>query len=518
MEKKIAVLIVLVTCAGLLFAAGGSESAKAGNSKQLSMHLVFNGIVFDENWDIYRYAAEKTGISLTGTASKNNTDSKQAFNLMIASGNLPDIISYTISDLELLGFKDGAVIDLSDLIEKHAPNIKRFMKEHPRLAKDMYAYNGKIYALPTYYDYDKLNVTTTIFIRTDWLKKFNLKVPSTIEEMEKVLTTIVNGDANGNGKKDEIGLFGRGTGTQTPLRNSMSMLGARSITSFYIDENGKIQHNVLEPSFKTAVETMASWYKKGLVDKEIFTRGWAARDQLLPTDLGTATFDWPASTSGYNYRNDTPAGFEFKAIPPLRDKNGKLITKSPKRNTSVSWAWGISATAKDPVAAIKYMDWWFSEEGRRTWNWGIEGKHYTMVNGKPQFTDYVLKNSENLTPLQVLHKAGAQVSGIGVHQDAEYEFATAANAVALEAWKIYMENNGTVSEIPILKFSPEEQAEIAKIKPAIDQTTSEYIQKWILGASDINAEWDTYIKRLKELGLDKFIALYQKAYDRFNKN
>ena len=80
MGKKIAVLIVLVTCAGLLFAAGGSESAKAGNSKQLSMHLVFNGIVFDENWDIYRYAAEKTGISLTGTASKNNTDSKQAFN------------------------------------------------------------------------------------------------------------------------------------------------------------------------------------------------------------------------------------------------------------------------------------------------------------------------------------------------------------------------------------------------------------------------------------------------------
>ena len=127
---------------------------------------------------------------------------------MIASGNLPDIISYTISDLELLGFKDGAVIDLSDLIEKHAPNIKRFMKEHPRLAKDMYAYNGKIYALPTYYDYDKLNVTTTIFIRTDWLKKFNLKVPSTIEEMEKVLTTIVNGDANGNGKKDEIPLAG----------------------------------------------------------------------------------------------------------------------------------------------------------------------------------------------------------------------------------------------------------------------------------------------------------------------
>ena len=518
MKKRILLGMCVILTAAFVYAMGGSEEAAAvaKADKQLTIHMVFNGMVFDGNWDIYRLAAAKTGVMLKGTASKNNTDAKQAFNLMVASGSLPDIISYTQSDLETLGLKDGAVIDLTDLINKHAPNIKRFMKENPRFAKDMYAYDGKIYALPTYFDSDKLNVTTTLFIRTDWLKKFNLKVPTTVEELEHVLTVIVNGDANGNGKKDEVGLFARGTGTQTPLLYTAGILGARYATSFYV-ENGKLNYNPLEPTFKPAIATLADWYKKGLVDKELFTRGWGARDQLLPTNLGTATLDWPASTSGYNFRNDTPAGFEFTAIPPLHDASGAVLTRSLRRNPATTFAWSISASAKDPVTVIKYMDWWFSEEGRRAWNFGIEGKHYNLKDGKPVFTDYVLKNPENLTPLQVLYRAGSQVSGIGVCQDAEYEFATASNDIARNAWKLYMEKGNTVPDIPVLKFSPQEQTEVQKIKPAIDQTTTEYLQKWILGASDINKDWDTYIKRIKEQGLDRMVELHQAAYNRYNR-
>ena len=263
MKKRILLGMCVILTAAFVYAMGGSEEAAAvaKADKQLTIHMVFNGMVFDGNWDIYRLAAAKTGVMLKGTASKNNTDAKQAFNLMVASGSLPDIISYTQSDLETLGLKDGAVIDLTDLINKHAPNIKRFMKENPRFAKDMYAYDGKIYALPTYFDSDKLNVTTTLFIRTDWLKKFNLKVPTTVEELEHVLTVIVNGDANGNGKKDEVGLFARGTGTQTPLLYTAGILGARYATSFYV-ENGKLNYNPLEPTFKPAIATLADWYKK----------------------------------------------------------------------------------------------------------------------------------------------------------------------------------------------------------------------------------------------------------------
>ena len=31
--------------------------------------------------------------------------------------------------------------------------------------------------------------------------------------------------------------------------------------------------------------------------------------------------------------------------------------------------------------------------------------------------------------------------------------------------------------------------------------------------SDVDKDWDTYIKNLKDSGLDKFLSIYQTAYD-----
>ncbi|AEE16980.1 extracellular solute-binding protein [Treponema brennaborense] len=505
---------ILAVCA---FAAGGKEPMATGNSaKELSVHMVQNGFVFDEDWEIYRYAALQNNVKLKGVASKNNTNATQAFNLMVASGKLPDIISFTVADLEKLG-SDGGVIDLTQLINDYAPNISAFMQAHPRFAKDMYALDGKIYAIPTFYDYDKLNVAYGLFIRTDWLKKFNLKTPTTVAELEAVLTAIVNGDANGNGKKDEIGLFARSPGgVADAVRYSAGMLGARHMGSFYV-ENGKVNYNPLEPTFKTAIATLADWYKKGLVDYELFTRGGAARDRVLPTNLGTATFDWFVSTAAYNRTVTDIPGFEFLPIPPLKNETGAIVSRSVARGTTNGSGWSISASASDPVAAIKFMDWWFSEDGRRAWNWGIEGKHYVIKDGRPVFTELVLDNPEKLTPIQVLYKAGSQIAGVGVWQDAEYEIATASD-IAKKGWQIYMQPGNCFDDIPILKFSTEDQNEIKKLMAPINQTTAEYVQKWILGAADINQDWDSYVKRITSQGLPRVLQLQQAAYDRFNAN
>ena len=40
------------------------------------------------------------------------------------------------------------------------------------------------------------------------------------------------------------------------------------------------------------------------------------------------------------------------------------------------WGTGISIDCKDPVRAIKFLDFLASDEGQILNNWGIEGKHY----------------------------------------------------------------------------------------------------------------------------------------------
>ncbi|HLU22146.1 MAG TPA: ABC transporter substrate-binding protein, partial [Bacillaceae bacterium] len=46
------------------------------------------------------------------------------------------------------------------------------------------------------------------------------------------------------------------------------------------------------------------------------------------------------------------------------------------------WGISISKDCKDPVAAIKFIDFLASEEGQILQNWGIEGEHYEIVDGK----------------------------------------------------------------------------------------------------------------------------------------
>lgn len=488
----------------------GTEAVKE-KDKNLSVFLIFNGMPLSEEWEIYRKAEEATGVKVKSYASKNNTDSVQAYNLMLASNDLSDIIAYRVPDLEKLG-SDGGVIPLNDLIEKHAPNIKKFINENPLYRKDMYSLDGKIYAIPTYYDLDKLSVSSGLFIRTDWLKKYGLPIPKTLEETEKALMTFKEQDANGNGRKDEIGIFIRGN-IQTTLNNLTGIFGARPYKTFYVEDD-KVVFATLDPNFKKAVKIAADWYKKGLIDKEIFTRGWGARDAVLPTNIGGMTLDWFGSTAGYNNLSSQIAEFEFYPIEPLQIEDG-VKTVVLGRNTTPEIGWGISASAKNPEQAIKFMDWWFSEEGRKTWNFGIEGKHYTMVDGEPVFTDYVLNNPDGKGPLRVLQEVGAQVSGPGVQQDANYEFQS-SNDIAKQGFEMYMKNQNTIDPLPILKYSPNDVKKLEKIMTLVNQTTEEYMQKWILGVSDVDSDWDTYVNRIQQNGIDEAMELVQKSNNHYN--
>lgn len=509
MKKKIAIGALLLST--LMFNGCSKDGDSKENEKNLSIFLVFNGMPLNNEWKIYKKAEEAMGVKIKSYASKNNTDSTQAYNLMLASNDFSDIIAYRVPDLEKLG-SDGGMIALNDLIDKHAPNIKKFIEENPKYRKDMYSLDGKIYAIPTYYDLEKLSVSSGLFIRTDWLKKFGLSIPKTIDETENALTIFKEQDANGNGRKDEVGIFVRGN-IQAALNNLTGVFGARPYKTFYA-ENDKVTFATLDPNFKDAIKLAADWYKKGLIDREVFTRGWGARDTVLPTNIGGMTLDWFGSTASYNSLTAQIPGFEFYPIEPLEIKNGvKSVTIG--RNTTPEIGWGISAAAKNPELAIKFMDWWFSEEGRRTWNFGIEGEHYQIVDGNPIFTDLVLKNPDGKGPLKVLQEVGAQVSGPGVQQNADYEYQY-SNNIAKQGFEMYMKDGNTTMPLPILKYSPKDIKKLEKIMAPVNQTTEEYMQKWILGVSNVDDDWDTYINRIKQNGIGDAIELVQKGYTHYN--
>ena len=477
--------------------------------KEFTVFLNFNNMPFDSNWQVWQEAAKRTNISLKGTISLSNSNEEEAFNLMMSSGNLADIIGYVdASSLEKLG-RDGGMIPLNDLIKEHAPNIQKVLDEDARFRQTAYSLDGNIYQIPKN---QELKAAEFWWIRQDWLDKLNLKAPPTVDELHDVLYAFRNEDPNGNGLKDEIPLFDR-AGWKQP--DEYLYLWDTSL-EFY-PRDGKMKYEPLEENFKTGVSNMIKWYQEGLIDPEIFTRGASSRDTLLGGDLGGCTHDW-VSTANYNSTlQETIPGFQMVAIAPPADQNG-VVKERVSRYPGVGW--GISSQCKDPVTVIKFMDYFFTEEGSDLMNWGIEGDTFTRdADGSKHFTDTVLQSE--LTPIGYLRSIGAQYR-IGMCQDGDYEYATMKED-GIEANKLYNGHDEWFDDsLPpyldgkmALKYTSDDETEYKNIMASIKPYVDEKFQSWILGVNDFDSEYDTFIKELKARGIDRALEINQKAYDTF---
>lgn len=477
--------------------------------KEFTVFLNFNNMPFDSNWQVWQEAAKRTNVSLKGTISLSNSNEEEAFNLMMSSGNLADIIGYVdASSLEKLG-RDGGMIPLNDLIKEHAPNIQKVLDEDARFRQTAYSLDGNIYQIPKN---QELKAAEFWWIRQDWLDKLNLKAPTTVDELHDVLYAFRNEDPNGNGLKDEIPLFDR-AGWKQP--DEYLYLWDTSL-EFY-PRDGKMKYEPLEENFKTGVSNMIKWYQEGLIDPEIFTRGASSRDTLLGGDLGGCTHDW-VSTANYNSTlQETIPGFQMVAIAPPADQNG-VVKERVSRYPGVGW--GISSQCKDPVTVIKFMDYFFTEEGSDLMNWGIEGDTFTRdADGSKHFTDTVLQSE--LTPIGYLRSIGAQYR-IGMCQDGDYEYATMKED-GIEANKLYNGHDEWfddslppyLDEKMALKYTSDDETEYKNIMASIKPYVDEKFQSWILGVNDFDSEYDTFIKELKARGIDRALEINQKAYDTF---
>ena len=69
---------------------------------------------------------------------------------------------------------------------------------------------------------------------------------------------------------------------------------------------------------------------------------------------------------------------------------------------------------------------------------------------------------------------------------------------------------------PITKFAytQEEEAEAMEIATSLNNYVKEKIALWCTGASDVDADWDNYLKDLENIGLSRYLAMTQEAYDR----
>lgn len=476
---------------------------------ELTIHMHFrNAYTYQEDWPVFQEAAKLTNVTLKGVAPSSATDTQEVFNLLMVSGNLPDIVEgNNLKDDFIRYGMEGAFIPLEDLIADYAPNIQEFLDTHDYVRTFASAPDGHMYFIPYVPDG---SAGKGYYIRKDWLDTLDLDIPTTVEDLYEVLKAFANEDPNGNGLKDEIPYFSRHVSENFRDNEAVRLTHFWGAYTDFYEEEGLVKHGFTSEEFKEGIINVAKWYDEGLIDPEIYTRGSQSRDIALGDDIGGFVHDWFGSTASYNttLADDIP-DFELIPIAPPADVNG-LVWEEYNRDLVKPDGWAITSANEHQIETIKYFDFWFSEEGRRLINFGIEGVQYDMIDNKPVFKEEFLNGEKSVQ--DQLWDIGSQVP-IGFFQDFDYEIQT-YNEIAVQGVELYVENEYVKAAFPLVSFTEAEQKVYDELHVNIESYMRDTHQRWILGAEDVNDGWDAYIERLDELGFQEFLAIYQSGYDR----
>lgn len=465
--------------------------------------------------EIMKAADEATNVHVTFTHPASGTD-KETFNLKVTSMEFEDILEYTWGSYPggpVQAIEDGIIIDLAPYIEAgYAPNFKKVLDENPEIAKQITTDEGQIYAFPAIGD-ESVNVTAGYYFREDMLKAVGLDAPKTIADWEEVLTAF----------KEELGVESPFTGQSSHLIAGYSWLaGAFDTYSGYYVRDGKVQYGFMDEGYKEYVETMARWYKNGLIDQEIFGNDNKVTSSKLLNDKTGASYGFIGSAIG-TYTNNAKANegtnpdFKLVAVqyPVLNEGDEPTFVNRSWDVRTANMA-AITTACEDVEAAVAYLDYWYGEEGNILKNFGIEDLSYTMVNGEPKYTDLILKNPDGLSVGQALGRytraSNPTVGFIDVRYYEQY-YQLEEQVEAMYLWNEYADNALEVL-MPTVTATSEEAEELATLEGSIKTYVSEELTKFIMGSRDIS-EYDSFVEALKSMNVERAIEIKQAAYDRY---
>lgn len=478
-----------------------------------------------------KYVEEKTNINIEWDLVPDNAlnDRKQ---LMLASGDYPEVILHgnLTKDEQMKYGKQGVFLPLNDLIEQYAPNIKKAIENLPYLKGSITAPDGNIYALPQINECYHCNYAMKLWINKAWLDQLGLQMPTTTDEFYEVLKAFKERDPNNNGKKDEIPLTGS---DEMWAGNIAAFLMNAFITDDYVDKDsgnflfvrdGKVDLAANKEEWKQGLQYLNKLYEEGLIDPAAFTQNADAIQQLgnrepdnIMGAITTALISYAVSPDDKHPRHK-----DYVTLPPLKGPNGLQQSLNFAGVSRSQFALTNKATKEQQIAAIRLVDFLFTEEAIVLQEHGPEGNSWRKatdgelgMDGKPAKYAFIPKAAEKTT-----HNDGWEQIGPSLrtyqYRDSwmapQDPLAEGAYEVRLKRESQKYEAYASDELYPSSVFIALEDTEIAaQLRTTIRDYIKSNMAQFITGSKDIDKDWDSYAKGFDGLQIERYIQIYQNA-------
>lgn len=499
---------------------------------------------------IVKAVEEKLNVKLRfKTTHSSANDGVEIMRLNLATGQSGDIVCIPIwgngaSTLIQNGVEEGLFANMGDIAEKNPgrystlekcftdSTFKYYNSQYYKQPKENYAfwaagYQSQPAGAPVY----NMNI----------MNELGATIPKTVDEFVSYLRLVKE-------KKPDITpfFFRNDMGSQMSwgkgeINQIFFQTQGTEMAKMVQDSSGNWYNSTTDSRNKEIWKQLASYYKEGLFDKELFTVKDDAfmSDKFVTGKLAVATCFLPNSsfTSLLSYYD-----MIAKANPDMKKEdlmNFMQIQPEPLTGpggsgygseTSFSTFYGsfIANTSKNKERAMDVLNYLISDEGMTLLWYGIKGVHYQDQDTDGNVTGF---DKEKFI-------ADNEVWGIGNGWNFNLCFATVGyppyyidrnngwsaalanqpinNTYAglpqeivdysVNTWKLWSEK--AFKPKPVYQKALDEIAEVQDIKKKLEEIRLRYFTGFIFGSIDVDSNWDKFVQELKDAGIDQYVQTF----------
>jgi putative aldouronate transport system substrate-binding protein len=479
------------------------------------------------------------------TTSYGASEATEARQISLAGGDLPEAYMLVpwasqFSQAELLRYGDqGVIVPLNDLIEEHGPNIADALDAEPGFKELTETPDGQIWGLPQWNDCYHCSYPYKFWINTQWLTNLGLAMPTTPDEFFTVMTAFKNDDPNGNGKADEIPLTGSTQQSLVPyimnafIYNAFNTgTGANGQPVSLGLDGDTVQMQTMQDGWREGLKFLNRLWEAGLIDPAAFSQGGDAMTATGNSAEGVLVGGFTAMHPGFGMTTGQEDGRDnqYNPLPPLTGPAGDPTTYLLPSVPGGTFVITKAADEVEQQKIMEIMNYIFSPEGHIRAQFGEEGVGWKPAAEGDIALDPTLEPSFVDTPLDEENEAdyngnwgpmaqvfettefrNSQVQPMDIYTQAGYE------RRLFEGTKLY-EGKESDAMFPYWNVwvPAEEASELATLNANIESNVATSTAEFITGVRDpeSDADWQAYTEGLAGLGADRYVEIWQNAYDK----
>lgn len=476
------------------------------------------------NFNAIDDAEAATGVKLEFVEVGDTTAAEQ-FNLMVASGDMPDLIpaSEYYMDGLTMAYEEGLILDINEYAETYMPNYTAVFRTLSEKTQKEALSDGMMLAFRIIADgsYSGNGFVT----RSDWMKELGVAWDSNLISLEDFTDYLRSIHTTYNTPYTYYmtdGTIGLQAAFDTAIPALVSDGFMTFVTSTIFREGDTVKSGWVTDGYRAYLEWIRAMMEEGVLYEDFLAleNSKLVMNEYCGTGLTgvwTANADKIEETAAYATEDD----YGVAAIPNVvADPEAPYVWLQDVSLVTTNVGFSISSDCKQPELVCQWMNYFWTTDGYYLANYGVEGESYHMEGDTPVYdwdkpVSMTGKTAPNAEMSQQLFTMMRFVSFYSDHDRLLPTFPDSA-LEAIETWTAGGTDERYYPTTLESGFTVDENARIAEYEQDMLTYAQETCLKFMTGEVEITDQtWSDYVATMEEMGINNVIAVYQEVYDQY---